>query len=984
MSDISNQLIKNSYDYVLQSDLVTGIVYRIGGAIPVNPIFLSGLTINSGFTYSNGTEQNGYVLTCDASGNAYWGPASAVSVSALTYFVSASTPTGVSLQSGDRWFDTNTGDELVWINDGDSAQWIQICCGSGGGGTDTYVTGLTINGNDIVLTQNRTDAYSSFTISLSGITGGTSGDYLPLSGGTVTGNTTFTSGLTVNYIDFDTTPNAPSPTGGTLFYDSANNALAYKPITNDNDVTIQIGQENVLKIYNDTGIQINNGQAVSITGSTSGASTVQLSIASGGGNPYYQVDGVATHNIPNGEFGFISAFGVVRDIDLSAFSLGEDVFLSQTVPGDFESYNNLSFTGRTVQIGHVNDNSTSGELQLNINNESIFSDLPGQLLDTLNGNNSSTGVFQFTGLTRLNSSQVSIGTVRGFIVDNVSSPTNPQVQYIEYPGISALTITNLSSADITYLYLTSGQTIGQKTSPLTEKERRQNIYLGYAVHPRPGNSINNVISRPDSILSPVSQLRDMFEPIQYINGGIYPSVNTGLTFNTSAAYLYGIGVNYVNDQWTPNTFYVAGKNPASFAYRTQTGGTGTTITNIDPTKYDLNGAITNISGNKATNQRIYINSIGVIRIQYGQHVYNTLSDAIQGLQNESFTTFTTIKDTGILIGILSVLSNCTDLTNTSQAQFFLVSKFGETVGAAGGVGTTNLQQAYNNSSEPEITINSTLDGLSIKNGTGNADNTTSLIQGLNSGGTVTSFIRADGLFSGSSISTPGVTANTNGLTANTISATTYYNLPISGVTDGTGISTSITDGNVTITNTAPDLTVTITGGTNIEISGTYPDFGVNYTGTSQNLIASNSCAITPNNRVYVGNSNYGWGYGLWDLEYPSLSEQYSNVSIPINKTILSGESIDVCGKAYVNDSNGDTCTLHFYLYTHNCDITTITELSRRSDLFDKDGLFCFSYRVPIESNLSECDNFLVLGFRATTNDATVCKITYTINSKHNI
>ena len=187
MSDISNQLIKNSYDYVLQSDLVTGIVYRIGGAIPVNPIFLSGLTINSGFTYSNGTEQNGYVLTCDASGNANWGPVSGSSsgnylpltggtltgpvifqsgltantisattyfnlpVSGLTsgtgigitnsngnytisytgsssggleYFISASTPTG-TIVSGDRWFNTSTGIELVWIDDGDSQQWIQ-------------------------------------------------------------------------------------------------------------------------------------------------------------------------------------------------------------------------------------------------------------------------------------------------------------------------------------------------------------------------------------------------------------------------------------------------------------------------------------------------------------------------------------------------------------------------------------------------------------------------------------------------------------------------------------------------------------------------------------------------------------------------------------------------------------------------------------------------------------------------------------------
>jgi len=47
----------------------------------------------------------------------------------------------------------------------------------------------------------------------------------------------------------------------------------------------------------------------------------------------------------------------------------------------------------------------------------------------------------------------------------------------------------------------------------------------------------------------------------------------------------------------------------------------------------------------------------------------------------------------------------------------------------------------------------------------------------------------------------GTTIISGGLTASTISATTYQNLPISGVTNGTGISTSKTNGLVTISNT---------------------------------------------------------------------------------------------------------------------------------------------------------------------------------------
>ena len=56
-----------------------------------------------------------------------------------------------------------------------------------------------------------------------------------------------------------------------------------------------------------------------------------------------------------------------------------------------------------------------------------------------------------------------------------------------------------------------------------------------------------------------------------------------------------------------------------------------------------------------------------------------------------------------------------------------------------------------------------------------------------------------GSFTGGTVT--GATSFTGGLTANTISATTYQNLPVSGVTSGTGISASTNNGVVTITNT---------------------------------------------------------------------------------------------------------------------------------------------------------------------------------------
>jgi hypothetical protein len=432
--------------------------------------------------------------------------------------------------------------------------------------------------------------------------------------------------------------------------------------------------------------------------------------------------------------------------------------------------------------------------------------------------NSSTGVFEFTGLTKLTSSTFRVGPIKGWIVDDTTNPLSPQLYYVTYSG-GTHTATYLNTSTETWVYLTSGGTISQSNINLTEKQRRQNIFLGKLGHADKTNIIN-AFSQPDFVLSPLSQLRDMFDPIGFVNEGITASANgANLSFNTSAGYLHGLGINFANDTLNPNAIYVSGTSPCTFQYRTQTGGTASNVTVIDPTKYDVGGVITSLSGTKATNQRIYLVQNGVFRVQYGQTEYSTLAQAIAAIASEPFIEFTNFQNNGILIGILSVLSSATDLTDDSKAIFFNVSKFGDSAGAAGGAATTTLQQAYNNSVNPEITTNSTLDALSIKNGTGNADNTTNLIEGLNTAGNTTSLIRADGYISGTTFQSNGFRANNNGITATTISATTYSNLPIdvrvTGGTysSGTATFTNNTGGTFTVTGFSDGGGSTFSGGT---------------------------------------------------------------------------------------------------------------------------------------------------------------------------
>jgi len=574
------------------------------------------------------------------------------------------------------------------------------------------------------------------------------GDYLPLSGGTVYGPTSFTSGLTSNTLNVSglTQTSGVTSTGGITFKQVTINS-SYTATTSDYMIDVTGGTFNVT-LPSAVGIQ---GRLLVVKNNGGGAVTVQPVLG--------------------------------QNIDDKPFVV----------------------LGETNSIQLASDGSNWVAMSYNISTV-----------------NSSTGVFEFTGLTIASTTTFNVAPVKGWIVDDTTNPLSPQVYYVAYSG-GVHTAIYVNTSTETWVYLTSGGTISQSSIELTEQQRRQNIFLGKLGHANKTNIIN-AFSQPDFVLSPLSQLRDMFTPINLINGGIYASPNgANLSFNTSAGYLYGLGINFASNTLAPNALYVSGTSPCTFQYRTQTGGTASNTTFIDPTKYDVGGVVTTITGTKATNQRIYLVQNGIFRVQYGQTEYNQLSAAIEGIATEQFNTFSNFTNNGILIGVLSVLSTATDLSDTSKARFFFTSKFGETVGSAGGVSTTNLQQAYNNSVTPEITTNSTLGALSIKNGTGNADNLTRLLDGLDAAGNTTSFISADGSLSATSVSATSY----NG----------YTPLPTQALT-GTGVTLFFTTdrvyGTLASPETATGVTANVTGAllgvTNILIhsGATAPTFSSEY------------------------------------------------------------------------------------------------------------------------------------------------------------
>lgn len=132
-----------------------------------------------------------------------------------------------------------------------------------------------------------------------------------------------------DYVDF--APQAPPPPHkkGRVFYDETKNALSY--FNEEQEVIVNLGQEVLIAVRNETGQTIPNGSVVYPSGVAGGK--VLISLADASKTDKSRLVGMVTHTIEDQTDGYVTRLGEVSGLDTSMFPQGGILYLDPATPG---------------------------------------------------------------------------------------------------------------------------------------------------------------------------------------------------------------------------------------------------------------------------------------------------------------------------------------------------------------------------------------------------------------------------------------------------------------------------------------------------------------------------------------------------------------------------------------------------------------------------------------------------------------------------
>jgi hypothetical protein len=182
-------------------------------------------------------------------------------------------------------------------------------------------------------------------------------------------------GLLTGNIEFDTTP-TNIPTGaGSMVWNDTDGTVDLK--LKGANVTLQIGQENVIRVVNKTATNINlleaNYQAVRVTGAQGQRLKVDLAQATTDALSAETI-GLVTETINNNQEGFITTSGLIRNVNTTGslqsetWADGDILYLSPTVAGRVTKVKPTA-PNHLVIIGYViHAHATQGSIFVKVDN----------------------------------------------------------------------------------------------------------------------------------------------------------------------------------------------------------------------------------------------------------------------------------------------------------------------------------------------------------------------------------------------------------------------------------------------------------------------------------------------------------------------------------------------------------------------------------------------------------------------------------------
>ena len=323
---------------------------------------------------------------------------------------------------------------------------------------------------------------------------------------------------TAGTISYDTATYYPYPTGDTTQYVGGDGSLISFPVAGQSGTIVRL-------VRNNTGATLTKGTVIYISGATGNNPVVSKAIATGDATSA-QTFGLCQANIANNATGYVVVMGDLIGLDTSAFTEGQQLYLSGTVAGTYTATKQYAPI-HLVYIGIVTRaHPTLGQIEVNIQNGYEMDELHNVSAQSPSNND---GLFYNT--TTSLWEKKSIATALGFTPYNATNPNN-------YIALTALSFVAGSGA---YNSTTGVITIPTNNTQLTNGS---NYITLTSLSGSTGISYN---STTGAISSTITQYTDALAraSLSFAAGsGAYNSTTGVITIPTNTTHLTN-GANFI-------------------------------------------------------------------------------------------------------------------------------------------------------------------------------------------------------------------------------------------------------------------------------------------------------------------------------------------------------------------------------------------------------------------------------------------------------